>query len=163
MRMNATSRFWNLLGDLHISNKARGQAVECWRRALEGYALEGLYENVLGIAGKILRRTPDEEEVHLLLAEAYLGLEYHADCLTALRSYLKLSKRRSEPEMRALFKKILESPIHHLHLLEELNSIFKEAAVEDYELARTLTTTSRSRAAGRRVRLDFRAGNRGAI
>jgi tetratricopeptide (TPR) repeat protein len=131
---------WNLLGDLHINNKSRAQALESWRRALEGYALEGLYENVLGIAGKILRRTPDEDEVHLLLAEAYLGLEYYADCLTAFRSYLKLSKRRSEPDMRSLFKKILDSQIKHTHLLEELHSIYKDAALEDVELERRVET-----------------------
>jgi tetratricopeptide (TPR) repeat protein len=129
---------WNLLGDLHINNKSRAQALESWRRALEGYALEGLHENVLGIAGKILRRTPDEDEVYLLLAEAYLGLEYYADCLTAFRSYLKLSKRRSEPDMRSLVKKIADSQIRHLHLLEELSSIYKDAAIEDIELERRL-------------------------
>ncbi|HEY3296256.1 MAG TPA: hypothetical protein VGL38_12580 [bacterium] len=129
---------WNLVGDLHINNRSRAQAVEAWRRALEGFALEGLYENVLGIARKILRRTPEEEDVHLLLAEAYLGLEYQADCLASFRSYLKLSRHRSESDMRSLFKKILDQPIRHAHLLHELEALWKESAIEDFELEQRL-------------------------
>jgi tetratricopeptide (TPR) repeat protein len=125
---------WNLVGDLHMNNKAKAQAVEAWRRSLEGYSLEGLHENVLGIARKILRRVPDEDDMQLVLAEAYLGLEYHADCLAAFRSYLKLSKQRSESDMRSLFKKILETTITHDHLLEELGSLFKDSGIDDYEL-----------------------------
>jgi tetratricopeptide (TPR) repeat protein len=127
---------WNLLGDLHMNNHARARATEAWRRALEGYALEGLHENVLGIARKILRRAPEEEDVHLVMAEAYLGLEYHADCLAALRTYLRLAKHRSESDLRSLFKKIPESGMRHPHLLEELRAAYRESAIEDIELAR---------------------------
>jgi len=127
---------WNLLGDLHMNNGARAQTLEAWRRAMEIYSLEGLYENVLGIARKILRRMPEEEDLYLLLADAYLGLEYHADCLAAFRSYLKLSKRRSEPDMRSFFRKILGSAIVHRHLLEELSAIYRESGIEDIELER---------------------------
>lgn len=129
---------WNLLGDLYINSRSKARAVDAWRRALEGYAAEGLHENVLGIARKILRRAPDEEDVHLLLAEAYLGLEYHADCLAAVRSYLKLSKHRSESELRSLFKRLLDTSMHHVHLLEEFRAVFKESAIEDYELTERL-------------------------
>ena len=127
---------WNLVGDLHMNNRARARAAEAWRRALEGFALEGLHENVLGVARKILRRAPEEEDVHLVLAEACLGLEYHADCLTSLRTYLKLAKHRSEADLRSLFKKIPESGMRHAHLLEELRAIYKESGIEDIELER---------------------------
>ena len=127
---------WNLVGDLHMSNHARARAAEAWRRALEGFALEGLHENVLGIARKILRRAPEEEDVHLVMAEACLGLEYHADCLAALRTYLRLAKHRSEADLRSLFKKIPESGLRHAHLLEELRSIYKDSGIEDIELER---------------------------
>lgn len=130
---------WNLLGDLHLNNRHRAQAVDAWRRALEGFALEGLHENVLGIARKILRRTPEEEDVNLVMAEAFLGLEYHADCLTALRTYLKMAKHRSEADLRSLFKKILESEISHAHLLEELQACYNESGVDDLELARRVS------------------------
>jgi tetratricopeptide (TPR) repeat protein len=129
---------WNLLGDLHMSNRARARAAEAWRRALEGFALEGLHENVLGVARKILRRAPEEEDVHLILAEACLGLEYHADCLAALRAYLRLAKHRSEADLRSLFKRIPESGMRHPHLFEELRAIYKESAIEDIELERRL-------------------------
>jgi tetratricopeptide (TPR) repeat protein len=129
---------WNLLGDLHMNNRSRAQAVEAWRHAVEGFALEGLHENVLGIARKILRRTPEEEDVHLVMADAYLGLEYHADCLAALRTYLKLAKHRSESDLRSIFKKILDANFRHVHLIEELRAIYKDSGVEDIELERRL-------------------------
>jgi tetratricopeptide (TPR) repeat protein len=137
---------WNLVGDLHMNNRSKAQAVEAWRRSLEGYSLEGLFENVLGVARKILRRVPDEDDVQLILAEAYLGLEYQADCLAAFRSYLKLCKQRSESDMRSLFKKILDTKIVHDHLLEELGSLYKDSGIDDYELEQRLNeyvTTNR--------------------
>ncbi len=137
-RLQANERdfaLWNLLGDLHMNNGARAQAVEAWRRALEGYALEGLHENVLGIARKVLRRAPQESDVYLLVADACLGLEYHADCLAAVRNYLNLTKQRSEADLRAFFKKLLETSLRHVHLLEELKAIFRDSEIEDPELA----------------------------
>ena len=137
-RLQANERdfaLWNLLGDLHMNNGARAQAVEAWRRALEGYALEGLHENVLGIARKVLRRAPQESDVYLLVADACLGLEYQADCLAALRSYLKLTKQRSEADLRALFKKLLDASLRHVHLLEEMGAIYRDSGIDDPELA----------------------------
>ena len=125
---------WNLIGDLHMNNRAREQAVDAWRRALEGYATEGLHENVLGIARKILRRAPDEEDVHLLLAEACLEMEYHADSLAAARNYIRAARRVSAPEMKALIKKMVNSSLHHPHLLEELRALYHDSGLEDVEL-----------------------------
>ncbi len=127
---------WNLLGDLHMNNNSRQNAVEAWRRALEGYAAEGLHENVLGIARKILRRAPEEEDVHLLLSESYLELEYHADCLATLRNYVRIARRPSEPAMKALVKKVLDSRLRHPHLLEEFRACYQESGIEDVELAK---------------------------
>jgi tetratricopeptide (TPR) repeat protein len=140
---------WNLVGDLHMSNKARSQAVEAWRRAIEGYVAEGLYENVLGIARKMLRRVPDEEDAYLILASAYLELEYHADCLGQVRSYVKLAKQRSESELRAQFKTILDADIRAPHLLEELLSLYEDSGIEDIELQRRVDEYVTSRLAAR--------------
>jgi tetratricopeptide (TPR) repeat protein len=129
---------WNLLGDLYMNNHARARAAEAWRRALEGFVLEGLHENVLGVARKILRRAPEEEDIHLVMAEACLGLDYHADCLASLRTYLRLAKHRSEADLRSLFKKIPESGMRHAHLLEELRAVYKESDIEDIELERRI-------------------------
>ena len=129
---------WNLVGDLHASNKSTTQAMESWRHALEGYSLDGLYESVLGIGRKMLRYSPEEEDINLLLAEAYLGMEYYADCLATFRSYMKLAAHRSEPDMRSLFKKIVESEIRHPHLLDEIRSLHKESGIEDVELSQAI-------------------------
>ncbi|MBU0691175.1 tetratricopeptide repeat protein [bacterium] len=129
---------WNLVGDLHASNKSITQAMESWRHALEGFSLEGLYDSVLGIGRKMLRYSPEEEDTNLLLAEAYLGMEYYADCLATFRSYLKLAAHRSEPDMKSLFKKVIECDIRHAHLLDEIRSLYKESGIEDVELERTV-------------------------
>jgi tetratricopeptide (TPR) repeat protein len=129
---------WNLLGDLYMNNQSRQQAVEAWRMALDGYAMEGLHENVLGIARKILRRAPEQEDVNLVLARACLELEYHADALAAVRNCTRSTRRVSEQELKSIFIKMIESKIHHPHLLEELRSLYIEAKVEDVELAARL-------------------------
>jgi tetratricopeptide (TPR) repeat protein len=129
---------WNLLGDLYMNNQSRQQAVEAWKLALDGYALEGLHENVLGIARKVLRRVPDNEETYLVLARACLELEYHADALAAMRSYIRSARRVSEPELKSIFIKSIESTIHHPHLLEELRTLYIDGKVEDVELSARL-------------------------
>lgn len=129
---------WNLLGDLYMNNEAREQAVDAWRHALQGYAAEGLHENVLGIARKILRRVPDEDDVHLLLAESCMEMSYFADCLAAVRNYVRSARKVSESELRAMFKKILTSNMYHPHLLDELREVYEASKVEDIELGRQL-------------------------
>ncbi len=129
---------WNLLGDLYMNNQAREQAVDAWRRALQGYAADGLHENVLGIARKILRRVPDEDDVHLLLAESCMEMAYFADCLAAMRNYIRSARKISEAELRAMFKKVLTSNMHHPHLLDELHELYESSKVEDIELSRQL-------------------------
>jgi tetratricopeptide (TPR) repeat protein len=129
---------WNLVGDLHASNKSISQAMECWRHALEGYVLDGLFDSVLGIGRKMIRYTPEEEDINLILAEAYMGMEYYADCLGTFRSYMKLAKHRSEPDMRTLFKKIMECHIRYPHLLDEISTLYKESGIEDIELEKSL-------------------------
>jgi tetratricopeptide (TPR) repeat protein len=129
---------WNLVGDLHASNKSIAQAMECWRHALEGYVLDGLYDSVLGIGRKMIRYTPEEEDINLILAEAYMGMEYYADCLATFRSYMKLAKHRSEPDMRSLFRKIMECQIRYSHLLDEISTLYKDSGIEDIELEKSL-------------------------
>jgi tetratricopeptide (TPR) repeat protein len=129
---------WNLVGDLHASNKSIAQAMECWRHALEGYVLDGLFDSVLGIGRKMIRYTPEEEDINLILAEAYMGMEYYADCLGTFRSYMKLAKHRSEPDMRSLFKKIMDCQIRYPHLLDEISTLYKESGIEDIELEKSL-------------------------
>jgi len=125
---------WNLLGDLYMNNQSPQQAVEAWKMALDGYALEGLHENVLGIARKVLRRAPEQEDVYLVLARACLELEYHADALAAVRSYTRNVRHVSGPELKSIFIKMIESTIHHPHLLEELRTLYIDGKVEDVEL-----------------------------
>lgn len=129
---------WNLLGDLYMNNKATAQAVEAWRRALDGYAMESLHENVIGIGKKILREVPEEEDVLLTMAEAYLDLDYIADCLSMTRTYLRQAKNKSESETRSIIKKILQSPLPYPHLREELRAVYKDSRLEEIELEREI-------------------------
>lgn len=129
---------WNTLGDLQYNSKAKAQALESWRRALEGFSSEGLHENVLGISRKVLRRLPEEEDIYLTIADAYLGLDYHADCLVSLRSYIKIAKQKSESDMKVLFKKIFDANLKFPHLVEEFCQLYKESQIEDYEFEKKL-------------------------
>lgn len=140
---------WNLIGDLAMNAKSRSKAVDAWRRALEGYAADGLHENALGVARKVLRRTPEEDDIYLQMADAYLGMEYLADCLQAIRSYIKLAKQRSESDLRSMFKRVMDCEITHSHLLDELSTLYVDSGVEDLELQRKLEqyiATQRTRA-----------------
>jgi tetratricopeptide (TPR) repeat protein len=121
-----------------MHNKANADALEAWRKAMEGYAHEGLHENMLGVAKKVLRHASGEEEVYLQISAAYRELEYFADSIVAFRSYLKLAKKPSESEMRGWFKKTLDCEIRHPHLLEELGALYKESQVDDIELQKAL-------------------------
>ncbi|MDD5087245.1 MAG: tetratricopeptide repeat protein [bacterium] len=134
---------WNRLGDFYWNHHVRAKAADAWRTAIEGFASEGLYENALGVARKVLRLTPDEETIHLKLADAYLGLEYYSDCLASLRSYLKLAAHPAEQDLRALIKRILKSSVGHRHLVEELQAIWADSHIEDFELQQQLTEYAR--------------------
>ncbi len=83
---------WNLLGDVQFRSGDAAAAGISWQRALDGYAQESLYENVLGVGRKIVKRCPEETGVHKSISEAYLGLEYYADAISAYRSFVKLAK-----------------------------------------------------------------------
>jgi tetratricopeptide (TPR) repeat protein len=129
---------WNAVGDAHFRCKSAREAVAAWRRAAEGYVQEGLHENALALTKKTLRLVPEETELHLTLAELYLTLGYDADSLASLRTYLRLCSRRSELDLRSFFRKVIEGNLQHLHLLEELVPLFREAGIEDQELGTEL-------------------------
>lgn len=129
---------WNLLGDVHYRAGDHHAAFEAWQKALDGYAIESLHENVLGIGRKIAKRCPEETGVHRAISEAYLGLEYHADAISAFRSYIKLCKQATSAEKKSWFRKILACEIRQPHLLEELVQILDECGLEDIELQRDL-------------------------
>lgn len=125
---------WNAVGDAQYRCHSVPDAVEAWRRAAQGYAHEGLYENAIALNRKILRFASSETELHLTLAELYWALGYSADALGSLRTYLRLCPRVSESAVCGFFRKIIESQLQHGHLLEELVPLFREGKIEDLEL-----------------------------
>ncbi len=125
---------WNAVGDVRFRSKSLQGAVEAWRRAADGYAREGLHENALALTTKILRTSPDETDLHLMLAEHYFAMGYVADSLASLRTYLRLCSPPSEPGLRAFFRRVIERDLTHAHLLEELLPLFRDAQIEDQEL-----------------------------
>ncbi|MBU1935814.1 CDC27 family protein [bacterium] len=131
---------WNTVGDVHFRCGSPRDAIEAWRRAIDGFTIEGLYENALAIARKALRAVPGEMEFHLTLSELYLSMGYDADSLSSLGTYLRTCSRPSEPELRTFFRKVIDSSLRHPHLLEEILPLYREAGVEDEELQRDLET-----------------------
>ena len=136
---------WNTVGDVHFRCGSPREAIEAWRRAIDGFTIEGLYENALAIARKALRAVPGEMEFHLTLSELYLAMGYDADALSSLGTYLRTCSRSSEPELRTFFRKVIDSSLQHPHLLEEILPLYREAGVEDEELQRDLETFVNSR------------------
>jgi tetratricopeptide (TPR) repeat protein len=125
---------WNAVGDVRFRSKSLQGAVEAWRRAADGYAREGLHENALALTTKILRTSPEETDLHLVLAEHYFAMGYVADSLASLRTYLRLCNPPSEPALREFFHRVVERDLPHAHLLEELLPLFRDAQIEDEEL-----------------------------
>ena len=136
---------WNTVGDVHFRCGSSRDAIEAWRRAIDGFTIEGLYENALAIARKALRVIPGELEFQLTLSELYLAMGYDADALSSLGTYLRTCSRPSEPELRTFFRKVIDSSLQHPHLLEEILPLYREAGVEDEELQRDLETFVNSR------------------
>lgn len=129
---------WNLLGDVQFRSGDAAAAGISWQRALDGYAQESLYENVLGVGRKIVKRCPEETGVHRSISEAYLGLEYYADAISAYRSFVKLAKHATGIDKKAWFRKVMLCEIKQPHLLEELLHLHDESELEDIELQREL-------------------------
>lgn len=129
---------WNLLGDVQFRSGDTNAASISWLRALEGYAQESLHENVLGIGRKLVKRYPEETGVHRSISEAYLGLEYYADAVSAFRSFVKLAKHASGVDKKSWFRKVMTCEIKQPHLLEELMHLHDECNLEDIELQREL-------------------------
>jgi tetratricopeptide (TPR) repeat protein len=129
---------WNVIGDAHFRCGSPRDAVVAWRRAADGYKNESLYENALALTKKILRMVPEETDLYLPLAELHLALGYGADSLATLRTYLRQCPRHSETELRAYFRKVIESNLQHLHLLEEITPLYREAGIQDPQLAMDL-------------------------
>ena len=136
---------WNTVGDVHFRCGSPREAIEAWQRAIDGFTIEGLYENALAIARKALRVAPEQMEFHLTLSELYLSMGYDADSLNSLGTYLRTCSRPSEPELRTFFRKVIDSSLHHPHLLEEILPLYREAGVEDEELQRDLEVFVNSR------------------
>ncbi|MCB1058648.1 MAG: hypothetical protein KDB65_00320 [Calditrichaeota bacterium] len=129
---------WNLLGDIQYGSGDVNGASVSWQRALDGFAQESLHENVLGIGRKMVKRCPEETGVHLVISEAYLGLDYFADAISAFRSFTKLAKHATSTEIKSWFRKVISCEIRQPHLLEELTQLLDECKLEDIELERDL-------------------------
>ncbi len=129
---------WNLLGDVQYRSGDITAAAISWQRALDGYVQESLHENVLGVGRKIVKRCPEETGVHRSISEAYLGLEYYADAISAYRSFIKLAKNATSVDKKPWFRKVMLCEIKQPHLLEELLHLHDESELEDIELQREL-------------------------
>lgn len=61
----------NMLGDLHVKNSEKKEAVMCFTRVAEHYAKQGFAQKAIAIYNKIARLQPDSLEVSARLAELY--------------------------------------------------------------------------------------------
>lgn len=61
----------NMLGDLHVKNQEKKEAVMCFTRVAEHYAKQGFAQKAIAIYNKIAKLQPDSLEVSARLAELY--------------------------------------------------------------------------------------------
>lgn len=61
----------NMLGDLHVKNSEKKEAVMCFTRVAEYYAKQGFAQKAIAIYNKIAKLQPESLEVSARLAELY--------------------------------------------------------------------------------------------
>lgn len=57
------------VGDLHIRTEDVEAAVKCWEQAIETHLLEGQSDNALAVCRKIVRYSPEREEIYLRMGQ----------------------------------------------------------------------------------------------
>src|SRR5438132_14293622 len=63
----------NMLGDLHLKNSEKRQAVECYIQVAEHYNKQGFAQKAIAIYNKISRLEPNSIDVLAKLAELHKG------------------------------------------------------------------------------------------
>ena len=61
----------NMLGDLYAKDSSRREAIECYLKVAEHYAIQGFAQKAIAIYNKVSRLQPDSIEVSVKLAELY--------------------------------------------------------------------------------------------
>jgi tetratricopeptide (TPR) repeat protein len=121
----------NMLGDLHIKEGNKNEAVKCYEKVAEYYSRQGFAQKAIAIYNKIARIKPDSPEISEKLAELYRAKgsvsEAKSHYTTLAEHYLKKGYRT---EAFAIWKQI--------GLLDPNNTqvfiTLAEAYLEDNEL-----------------------------
>lgn len=125
----------NIIGDAHYHNNEHDRAFEYYQQALAGYKNEGLFDNALAMAKKMVRLNPEEASLHLKLAELYTAQSFLMDAVTHLNTYLKsVGKRFDEPQVRAIFQKMAETPMENPDLWREITESYRSLEIDDPDL-----------------------------
>jgi tetratricopeptide (TPR) repeat protein len=125
----------NLIGDAYYHNNEQHRAFEYYQKALAGYKNEGLLDNALAMAKKMKRLNPEEASLHLKLAELYTDQTFLMDAINHLNSYLKSAgKRFDEPQVRAIFQKMAETPMENPDLWRQITESYRDLEINDPDL-----------------------------
>ena len=97
----------NILGDLHVKEGNKNEAVRCYEKVAEYYSKQGFAQKAIAIYNKIARLKPDSPEVSEKLAELYKAKgsvsEAKSHYTTLAEHYLKKGYRT---EAFAIWKQI---------------------------------------------------------
>jgi tetratricopeptide (TPR) repeat protein len=97
----------NMLGDLHVKEGNKNEAVRCYEKVAEYYSKQGFAQKAIAIYNKIVRIKPDSPEVSEKLAELYKAKgsvsEAKSHYTTLAEHYLKKGYRT---EAYAIWKQI---------------------------------------------------------
>jgi tetratricopeptide (TPR) repeat protein len=133
----------NLIGDAHYRKKDAEEAFEHYRQVLEAYEAEGLYDNAIAMAKKILRIEPEETGMHLKLAQLYTDQSFLADALNHLKTYVKSAgKHLDERALRSIYQKMAGIPNENPNLWDEIAKSYQNLDINDPELDRIMTPGS---------------------
>jgi tetratricopeptide (TPR) repeat protein len=97
----------NMLGDLHVKEGSKNEAVRCYEKVAEYYSKQGFAQKAIAIYNKIARIKPDSPEISEKLAELYRSKgsvsEAKSHYTTLAEHYLKKGYRT---EAFAIWKQI---------------------------------------------------------
>ncbi len=133
----------NMLGDLHVKNKEKEEAVGCFTRVADYYGKQGFAQKAIAIYNKISRLEPDSITVSARLAELYQAKGSYAEART---HYVALADQyqRSGKKMEALavWKQIAELDPNNAEVYLKLAESYlqekqRDEAVEAFTIAGT--------------------------
>ena len=125
----------NLLGDTYYRKKDTEEAFDYYRKALEAYETEGLFDNAIAVAKKMSRLDPDDSKIHLKLAQLYTDQAFITDAMAHVKTYRRyVGKKIDEAAILGVFQKIAGMTFENPGLWDQIVECYRSLEINDPEL-----------------------------